>query len=246
MAIPDEYAVLFMQGGATMQFSMVPMNLAVKKRADYVVTGNFASSAAKEARKFLDVREAASSEADAFSYIPELSLSSFDPEADYVHITTNNTIFGTRYASIPDTGSVPLVADMSSNILSEVYDVSRFGLIYAGAQKNIGPAGVTVVIMRKDLLERSSKDLPLLLNYNTHFKGESLYNTPATWSVYVMMLVLRWLKAQGRRGNHGTAEHHESGRPVQGAGRIGPVQDHGAACVPFAHERDLPHGRRTR
>ena len=153
MSIPDNYSVLFLQGGGTLQFSMVPINLLRNTRkADYILTGTWAKKACTEAKKFGDIRVAGSSEQDGFTYVPKLTSSAFRSEADYVYITTNNTIYGTRYNYVPDTGSIPLAADQSSNFLSEVYNVEDFGLIYAGAQKNVGPAGVTIVIIRNDLL----------------------------------------------------------------------------------------------
>jgi phosphoserine aminotransferase len=198
MRIPGNYKVLFLQGGASMQFAMVPMNLMGQKRkADIVNTGVWSKKAIAEAKRFGTVRVVATSEDKNFSYIPTLDKSMFDPEAAYVHITTNNTIFGTRYRIIPDTGALPLVADMSSNILSEEFDVSRFGLIYAGAQKNLGPAGVTVVIIREDLAGNPIENTPTMLNYSTHIENESMFNTPPCYSIYILKLVLEWLKEQG-------------------------------------------------
>ncbi|WP_249870044.1 3-phosphoserine/phosphohydroxythreonine transaminase [Oceanobacillus saliphilus] len=198
MAIPDNYNVLFIQGGASQQFAMVPMNLLGNSgKADYVNTGSWSKKAIKEAKKFGEIRVIASSEDDNFTYIPAIDKSMIDPDADYVHITTNNTIEGTTYNEIPDTGDVPLVADMSSNILSEQIDVSKFGLIYAGAQKNIGPAGLTVVIIREDLIGRALDTCPTMLDYKTHSESGSLYNTPPTYGVYVAKLVFEWLKEIG-------------------------------------------------
>ncbi|WP_067727677.1 3-phosphoserine/phosphohydroxythreonine transaminase [Oceanobacillus damuensis] len=198
MAIPDNYNVLFIQGGASQQFAMVPMNLLGNSgKADYVNTGSWSKKAIKEAKKFGEIRVIASSEDENFTYIPAVNKSMIDPEADYVHITTNNTIEGTSYCEIPDTGDVPLVADMSSNILSEQIDVSDFGLIYAGAQKNIGPAGLTVVIIREDLIGRAMETCPTMLDYKTHSNSGSLYNTPPTYGVYVAKLVFEWLKELG-------------------------------------------------
>lgn len=198
MNIPENYKVLFLQGGASTQFSMIPLNLFRKnKKADFVNTGVWASKAIKEASRYGKVNIVASSEDKNFNYIPEIDSSRFDPEADYFHITTNNTIYGTRYTSIPDTGNVPLVADMSSNILSEVYDVSKFGLIYAGAQKNMGPAGVTIVIIREDLIGYALDFTPTMLNYKTHSEEGSMYNTPPTYAIYICKLVFEWLKEMG-------------------------------------------------
>ena len=196
MAIPPNYKVLFLQGGASQQFAMIPMNLCKNGKADYVLTGEWANKACKEAGKFLKAEVAATSEDRKFSYIPESFK--FSPDADYVHITSNNTICGTRFLEVPDTGSVPLVSDMSSGILSEVVDVSKFGLIYAGAQKNIGPAGVTIVIIREDLLENeAAAKLPSIFQYKVHADSKSLFNTAPTYSIYIAMLCLEWLKRQG-------------------------------------------------
>jgi phosphoserine aminotransferase len=196
MNIPDNYTVLFLQGGASTQFAMVPMNLMTKnKKADYLNTGSFAQKALSEAKMYGTVNVVASSEDKKYSYIPEnYTLSS---DADYVHITTNNTIEGTRFTELPKTGEIPLVADMSSNILSEEMDVSKFGLIYAGAQKNIGPAGVTVVIIRNDLIGKTVDNTPTMLRYSVHAKEKSLYNTPACYSIYVAGLVFEWVEAMG-------------------------------------------------
>ncbi len=196
MGLDESYAVLFLQGGASMQFSMVPLNLFGKNRkADYIDTGMWSSKAIEEARKYGTVRVAASSKDKNYSYIPEFPA--FDKDADYVHITTNNTIFGTRYTSIPDTGSIPLVADMSSNILSEPVDFRKFSLIYAGAQKNLGPAGVTLVVAKRELLGKHMDITPTMLQYSIHEKNASLYNTPPCYAVYIMGLVLAWLKKLG-------------------------------------------------
>lgn len=198
MGIPNNYHVLFLQGGASLQFAMVPMNLfGEKKKVDIVNTGIWSKKAITEAKRFGTVRVVATSEDKNFTYIPKLDKGMFDRDAAYVHITTNNTIFGTRYRELPDTGSLPLVADMSSNILSEVYDVSKFGIIYAGAQKNLGPAGVTVVIVRDDLVGKAIENTPTMLDYSTHVKEHSMFNTPPCYSVYIVKLVLEWLKEQG-------------------------------------------------
>jgi len=200
MEIPANYKVLFLQGGASTQFAMVPLNLMSRnpaKKADYVNTGTWSKKAISEAKKYGSVRVVATSEDKNFTYIPALSKDMFDPEASYAHITTNNTIFGTRYRELPDTGSVPLAADMSSNILSEHCDVSKFGLIYAGAQKNIGPAGVTVVIIREDLLGHELDITPTMLGYKVHAENESMYNTPPCYPLYISKLVFEWLKKLG-------------------------------------------------
>lgn len=196
MNIPDDYAVLFVQGGASQQFAAVPLNLMKSGKADYVVTGNFAGKAQEEGMKYGDAKIVASSKDKNFTYIPDVDKIVFSNDADYVHITSNNTIFGTRYTKFPTT-TAPLVADMSSNILSEEIDVSKFGLIYAGAQKNIAPAGVTIVIVKKDLLGNERNDCPTMLSYAIQAKNDSLYNTPPCFSIYTSMLVFRWLKKLG-------------------------------------------------
>ena len=197
MNIPDNYKVLFVQGGASTQFACVPLNLTKNGKADYVVSGNFSSLSAKEGGRFTNARIVASSEDKTYSYIPKITKEDIDPEADYVHICFNNTIFGTLYNYVPETGDVPLVADMSSMILSQPVDVSKFGVIYAGAQKNIGPAGVTVVIVREDLLDRFVPSCPTMLKWKTQADKESLYNTPPCYSIYISMLVFRWIKEMG-------------------------------------------------
>ncbi|MBC7766045.1 MAG: 3-phosphoserine/phosphohydroxythreonine transaminase [Hyphomonadaceae bacterium] len=197
MGIPDHYKVLFLQGGASLQFSMVPLNLFKNKKADIAITGLWAKKAYKEASRYGQVNVIASSEDKNFNYIPDLDKSKFSKDADYFHITTNNTIYGTRFIDLPDTGNVPLVADMSSNILSQAYDISKFGIIYAGAQKNLGPAGVTVVIIREDLIGSALDFTPTMLNYKTHADEGSMFNTPPTYSIYIVKLVLEWLKELG-------------------------------------------------
>lgn len=198
MGIPENYKVLFLQGGASTQFAMVPLNLMAKnKKADYVITGSFAKKAAAEAKRYGTVNIVASSADRNFSYIPDIDSLKPGVDSDYFHITTNNTIYGTRYTKLPETGNVPLVADMSSNILSETYDVTKFGLIYAGAQKNIAPAGLTIVIIREDLIGNALDITPTMLDYKTHADNNSLYNTPTTYSIYMAKLVFEWLKEQG-------------------------------------------------
>lgn len=198
MSIPDNYKVLFLQGGGTLQFSMVPLNLMTgSKKADYIVGGSWAKKAAKEAAKFGDVKVVASSEDDNFTYIPKVDKSQIRPDADYVHITYNNTIYGTHYAEVPDVGDVTLVADMSSCILSENIDVSKFGLIYAGAQKNIGPAGMTLAIVREDLLGKAPADIPIYLDYQIHADNDSSYNTPPCFAIYVAGEVFKKIKREG-------------------------------------------------
>lgn len=195
LQIPEDYEVLFLQGGAWTQFSMVPMNLLTGSgKADYVITGQWAKKACGEAARYGDIAEAASSADRNFTYIPALSPSLFRSDADYAHICMNNTIFGTAYTDIPETGGIPLAADLSSCILSGPLDVSRFGLIYAGAQKNMGPAGVCTVIVRKDLLGRTLPGTPTMLDYAVHAKERSLFNTPPTYAIYICKLVLEWLR----------------------------------------------------
>ena len=198
MNVPEDYAVMFLQGGATGQFAAVAMNLMTGSgKADYVDSGNFAHGAMVEAGKYGSVRAAASSRDVNYVRIPEIGADTFDPEADYVHITTNNTIFGTRWTALPDTGKVPLVADMSSNILSETYDVTRFGAIYAGAQKNLGPAGFAIVVVRKELLGHARPDTPKILDWARQAENGSMINTPPTYAIYMAGLCLDWLKEQG-------------------------------------------------
>ena len=198
MNIPDNYKVLFLQGGASSQFAMIPLNLMKNsKKADYVITGQWSKKAAQEAAKYGVVNKVASSDDKTFSYIPKLDPATFDKDADYFHITLNNTIYGTRYTSLPETGDVPLVADISSNALSEPIDVSRFGLLYAGAQKNMGPAGVTIVIIRDDLITGAIEGAPTMFDYKIHADNGSMYNTPPTYSIYMCMLVFEWLKNLG-------------------------------------------------
>jgi phosphoserine aminotransferase len=194
--IPDTHDVLFLQGGASLQFSMVPMNLLPPgKSADYFVTGTWSKKAVEEAKKVGAVSIAASTEADGFSCTPDTWK--LDPGAAYAHVTPNETIAGVEWAREPDVGDVPLVADCSSNIFSQPIDVAKYGLIYAGAQKNLGPSGVTLVIIRKDLLARSPKGLPTMLDYNTHAKEKSLYNTPPVFGIYILGLIAKWMRAEG-------------------------------------------------
>jgi phosphoserine aminotransferase len=196
--ISDDYAILFLQGGASLQFSMVPMNIMPpKNKADYINTGAWSKKAIKEAKRVGAVNVAASSEETTFNRIPKQAELKLDSEAAYVHFTSNNTIYGTQWQKEPDVGNIPLVCDASSDILCRKVDVSKYGIIYAGAQKNIGPSGVTLVIFRKDLLERSSDDLPTMLNYKTHVEKDSLYNTPNTFGIYIIGLVTKWLLNMG-------------------------------------------------
>jgi phosphoserine aminotransferase len=211
--IPSNYKVLMLQGGATLQFSMVPMNLLTPgTTADYVDTGSWATKAAKEARKVGAVNVTGSTRADNYSRIPAWSELSLTPNGAYVHITTNNTIEGTEYRALPDVGSVPLVADTSSDMLSGPIDVSRFALIYAGAQKNLGPSGVTLVIIREDLLARSQDSLPVMLNFKVQAENNSLYNTPNTFGVYILGLTLKWLKSLGGLPGIAAINERKAGR----------------------------------
>ncbi len=196
MGIPDDYAVLFVQGGASQQFAAVPLNLLKNGKADYILTGNFATKAYEEGLKYGDMAIAASSKEANFTYIPDMSSVKFRDGIDYVHFTYNNTIFGSRFTELPKTDAT-LVTDMSSNILSQEVDVTKFGLIYAGAQKNIAPAGLTIVIVKKDLLGNVSPACPTMLNYAIQAKNDSLYNTPPCFPMYIAMLVFRWLKEMG-------------------------------------------------
>ena len=198
MNIPDNYKVLFLQGGASTQFAAVPLNLLNGSgKADYIVSGQFSGKAFKEAKKYGDVACVATSEDKNFSYIPRTTRDSFRPDADYVHICFNNTIYGTKFDYIPDTGDIPLVADMSSCIISEPVDVSRFGLIYAGAQKNMAPAGLTVVIVREDLLGKCRDIAPTMLDYKVMAENDSMYNTPPCYAIYVAGLVYKWVLELG-------------------------------------------------
>ena len=198
MNIPDNYTVLFLQGGASTQFAMVPFNLMNKnKKADYIITGQWAKKAYKEAARYGNARAIASSEDKTFSYIPKITPDMIDPEADYVHICMNNTIYGTKWHTLPECGNVPLVADISSCILSEPIDVSKFGVLYAGAQKNVAPAGLTIVIIRNDLLGNAMDITPTMLNYVTHSENGSMFNTPPCYTIYIAGLVFKWIKALG-------------------------------------------------
>lgn len=195
--VPDNYKILFLQGGASLQFSMVPLNLHKNGKADFINTGAWSKKAIKESKKVLDVKVLASSEDQTFSYIPKVDASSIRQDADFLHITYNNTIYGTKFHQLPEAGNVPIVSDMSSYILSEPIDVSKFGIIYAGAQKNIGPAGVTVVIIREDLIGGADEDCPTMLDYAIHAEKDSMYNTPPTFAIYMAGLGFQWLKDLG-------------------------------------------------
>ena len=197
MGIPDTYKVLFLQGGATGQFAAIPLNLMKNKKADYIVSGQFSKKAADEAAKYGTVNIVASSKDKNFTYVPYVTKDMISADADYVHICYNNTIFGTVYNYVPETGDIPLVADMSSGILSRPIDVSKYGLIYAGAQKNMGPSGLTVVIVREDLLGYAAPETPVILNYKVQAENESMYNTPSCYSIYVAGMVFDWIHGLG-------------------------------------------------
>ncbi len=198
MNIPDNYKVLFLQGGASTQFSAVPLNLLNKSgKADYIVSGQFSGKAYKEAQKYGDIALAATSKDANFVFVPKTDRSSFRPDADYVHICFNNTIYGTKFPYIPDTGDIPLVADMSSCIISEPVDVSKFGLIYAGAQKNMAPAGLTLVIVREDLIGKANEKIPTMLDYSIMAENDSMYNTPPCYCIYIAKLVYEWILSLG-------------------------------------------------
>ncbi len=199
MRIPDNYKVLFLQGGASTQFAAVPMNLIKRTgKADYVVSGQFSGKAYKEAQKMgYDVKCVATTKDDNFDHIPTVTRDMIRPDAAYVHVCFNNTIYGTKYSYIPDTGDIPLVADMSSCIISEPVDVSKFGVIYAGAQKNMAPAGLTLVIVREDLLDYAEEDMPTMLEWKTMAENDSMYNTPPCYTIYMAKLVYEWILSIG-------------------------------------------------
>ena len=199
MNISDDYSVLFLQGGASLQFSMVPMNLAKRgETMDYIVSGQFAKKAFQEGKRWGNAVCLASSEADTYAYIPEVTKDMLSPDAKFLHITGNNTIYGTTYQKLPETGDIPLVCDLSSIILGKEFNVNDFGLIYAGAQKNMGPAGLTVVIIRKDLISDDlDSTVPTMLRYKIHADADSMYNTPPCYSIYIAGLVYKWVKEMG-------------------------------------------------
>lgn len=198
LGVPDNYKILFLQGGASTQFAAIPLNLLNGSgKADYMLTGQFSTKAYKEAQKYGEVRAVASSKDATFSYIPEVTKDDFDPEADYAYICLNNTIYGTKFPYIPDTGDVPLIADVSSCFLSEPLDVSKFGIIYGGAQKNVAPAGLTIVIIREDLIGKARDITPAMLDYKNMADNDSMYNTPPCWSIYMCKLVLEWIEKLG-------------------------------------------------
>lgn len=207
-AIPANYEVLFIQGGASTQFATIPMNFLQKNsEASYIMTGSWSEKALKEALLFGDAKELASSKADQYRYIPKIKVENINQSSSYVHLTSNNTIYGTQWHQFPNTGDIPLIADMSSDIMSKPIDMEKFDLIYAGAQKNLGPSGVTVVIIKKDLLNKANKHIPSMFDYNTHAEKNSLYNTPPTFGIYMLGEVLKWIEGQG--GLQAIAERNE-------------------------------------
>ena len=194
MQIPDNYKIGFFQGGATQQFAMVPLNFMTTGKADYIVTGNFSNLAAKEAAKFGEAKVVASSKDKNFTYIPDVSAIPYDSDASYIHICQNNTIFGTQYVEVPQVEGIPLVADMSSMILSRPVDVTKYGCIYFGVQKNVAPAGMAIAIIREDLLGHAADTVPTMMNYTTLINKDSMYNTPPCWCIYMTGLVLDYLE----------------------------------------------------
>jgi len=198
MGIPENYKVLFLQGGASLQFAAVPLNLMTGSgKADYVVTGQFANKAYQEAQKYGEIKLVGTGKAQNFSVIPDLDPSAFTKDADYFYICHNNTIYGTRWPQLPETGDVPLVADISSSFLSEPMDISKFGVLFGGAQKNVAPAGLTIAIVREDLLGRARQDIPTVMDWKTVVENDSMYNTPPCWPIYICKLVLEWIQTLG-------------------------------------------------
>ncbi len=227
--VPDGYHVLFLQGGASTQFSMVPMNLlGAGATADYIVTGSWGKKAVKEAKKVGTVNVAATTESENFARIPRQDELKLTPGAAYVHMTSNNTIFGTEWKGVPAVGSVPLVCDASSDIFSGPIDVSKFGLVYAGAQKNLGPSGVTLVLVRDDLAKKGPDTLPTMLNYATHVENKSLYNTPPVFGIYILRLVLKWLVAGGGLSAMAKVNERKAGKLYAEIDRSGFFRGHAA------------------
>jgi phosphoserine aminotransferase len=212
LGISDDYSIMFLQFGASLQFSMVPMNIMPPKNlADYIVTGAWSKKAVKEAKRIGDVNIAATTDETTFNRIPKQDELKLNGDASYVHFTSNNTIYGTQFKSEPETGNVPLICDASSDIFHKKIDVNKYGIIYAGAQKNMGPSGVTMVIFRNDLLERSSDDLPTMLNYKTHVEKDSMFNTPNTFGIYIIGLVAKWLLNMGGLDKMYDTNKHKAG-----------------------------------
>ena len=243
--IPANYHVLFLQGGASLQFSMVPMNLLPPGgSADYIVTGSWSEKAVKEAKRVGGVKIAASTAAENFVRVPKQSELTLDPAAAYVHYTTNNTIFGTEWHYVPDVGRVPLVADTSSDMFSRPIDVGKFGLIYAGAQKNLGPSGLTLVIVRDDLVARTPASLATMLQYGVHVENKSMYNTPPVFGVYIMRLVLEVAAEGGRALGDRCAQRAQGGQAVRRDRSHRLLPRPRAQGQPLAHERDVPPAER--
>jgi phosphoserine aminotransferase len=226
-SVPDNYKVLFLQGGASLQFSMVPMNLmAPGSAADYIVTGSWSEKAVKEAKKVGHVNIAATTQDGNFKRIPKQDEIKVTPGTAYVHMTSNNTIFGTEWKYVPDVGGAPLVCDTSSDMFSGPLDIRKFGLVYAGAQKNLGPAGLTLVIIREDLLQRSQTSLPTMLNYAVHVENASLYNTPAVFAIYITRLVMKWLLSMGGLEAVARANERKAGKLYGEIDRTGYYRGH--------------------
>ena len=243
--VPSNYKVLFLQGGASLQFSMVPMNLLpAGGSADYIVTGAWSQKAVKEAKRVGGVKIAATTEGENFNRVPKQDELTLDAGAAYVHYTTNNTIFGTEFPYVPQVGAVPLVADASSDIFSGPIDVAKFGLIYAGAQKNLAAAGATLVIVREDLLARTPKSIATMLQYPVHAENGSMYNTPPVFTIYIMRLVLKWLLKEGGLTADGAAERRQGGQAVRRNRPVRLLSRSRAAGQPLPHERHLPAAQR--
>ena len=240
LSIPDNYRILFLQGGASLQFSMVPINfLPADGSADYVITGSWGKKALKEAKRVGNVNVAATMADGGFTRIPGDDEMSLNTGAAYVHITTNETIEGVQWKREPDTGSVPLIADASSDILSHAIPVDKYALIYAGAQKNMGPSGVTLVIIRDDLLQRIPDGLHTMLDYRTHVENKSLYNTPNTWGIYIISLVAKWIKERRHRGN-GARKRREGATDLRRDRRQRFLSRSRRRRLPFDDERHVP------
>ena len=243
--IPPSHKVLFLQGGASLQFSMVPMNLLTAgSTADYIVTGGWAQKAVKEAQRVGTVNIAASTESENFSRLPTQDELTLTPDAAYVHFTTNNTLVGTEWRGEPAVGDVPLVADASSDIFSRPIDVARYGLIYAGAQKNLGPSGVTLVIIREDLLARSAKSLAPMLNYAVHAENGSMYNTPPCFGIYLMGLVAKWGLSEGGLAELGTRNERKAATAVRRDRSLRVLSRNGREGIAIADERHVPPAER--
>ena len=250
MNIPDNYKVLFLQGGGSTQFAMVALNLMNKNnKADYIVTGQWAKKALQEAQRYGDAQAVASSADKTFTYIPKTDRSMFREDADYVYICMNNTIYGTVYHELPDTGDIPLVADISSCVVSEPLDVSKFGMLFAGAQKNMSGAGVTIAIIREDLIGNAMDITPTMLNYKVHADADSLYNTPPCYAIYIAKLVLEWIKNDigglDRRSGEDEGTQREEGKAALRFPRqLRDVQGHRCSRGSFSDERSLRYRRR--